>query len=120
MAASETGMSRLAGVSEAFHGLGRSAESVTRRAGDVQAGSLDQVRRVEGIADRIALMQEVMQRATSSALERAQAGEELRSQAQDLRVILSFRDWQGLYRRRSESKGVGRFSGRGCLTVLGR
>jgi methyl-accepting chemotaxis protein len=89
MAASENGMARLGRVTEAFRGLSRSAETVTKLAGDVQTGSLDQVHRVEGIAERIAHMHQVTQRATTGALESAQAGEELKSQAQDLRAIVS-------------------------------
>ena len=89
MAASENGMARLGRVTESFRGLSRSAETVTRLAGEVQTGSLDQVHRVEGIAERIAHMQRVTERATSGALESATAGEELKSQAQDLRAIVS-------------------------------
>ena len=89
MAASENGMARLSGVTDAFRGLSHNAETVTGLAGDVQAGSLDQVHRVEGIAERIAHMQLVTQRATSGAMESARAGEELKSQAQDLRAIVS-------------------------------
>ena len=88
MAASQTGMARLSGVQEAFHGLCGSAETVTRLAGDVQAGSLEQVRRVEGIAERVAHMRSVTARATSGACESAQASEELKCQADELNVIV--------------------------------
>ena len=88
MTASQNGMDRLAGVQEAFHGLCRSAETVTRLSGDVQAGSMEQVRRVEGIAGRIAHMRRVTARATTGACESAQASEELKGQADEMNTIV--------------------------------
>ncbi|MBZ5585862.1 MAG: hypothetical protein LAQ30_27455 [Acidobacteriia bacterium] len=82
------GAARLSGVTEAFRSLGDGARTVTRLAGDVRTGSLDQAQRVQTISGSIDRMRRVAKSAADGALESAGAGEELARQAETLKGIV--------------------------------
>ena len=86
--ASQNGMEKLSGVASAFQSLTRDADTVTRLAGEVQTGSLDQAQRVEGIAGRIQQIRNVTQQAASAAMDSAAAGEQLAGQSDGLRDLV--------------------------------
>jgi len=88
-AASRHGQEKLAGVAAAFHDLVRGADTVTRLAGDVQAGSLDQAQRLASIGEKIGHMLRVTEPASAGAIESAQAGEELTGQAESMRQAVT-------------------------------
>lgn len=87
--ASRNGMAKVSDVTDAFHSLTKGAETVTSLAGDVQAGSLNQAQRLEGIAEQIERMRRVTEQAAAGAQDDAKAGEELAGQAESLREIVT-------------------------------
>ena len=82
-------MAKVSDVTDAFHSLTTGAETVTRLAGDVQAGSLSQAQRLEGIAGQIERMRRVTEQSAAGAQDDAKAGEELAGQAESLREIVT-------------------------------
>jgi len=62
---------------------------MTRLAGSVQSGSLDQARHLEAVTEKIARMRGSTQEAASSAEESARTGEDLAAQAENLRDAVS-------------------------------
>jgi len=88
IAAARQGVAKLGAVTDVFQSLTRGADTVTRLAGEVQAGSIDQARRIEGIGGRIEDMRRVTGKTTAGALNSAAAGEELTGQAESLREIV--------------------------------
>ena len=70
-------MARLDDVALAFQSLTSGADTVTGLAGEVQTGSVDQVRQVDGIAGRLEHMRQVTGKATAAARDSAAAGEAL-------------------------------------------
>jgi methyl-accepting chemotaxis protein len=88
IAASQNSMAKLADLRTAFQSLSQGAGSMTRLAGEVQAGSDDQARRVEAITEKIGHMRAVTQGATASADQSARTGEDLAAQAGNLRDVV--------------------------------
>jgi methyl-accepting chemotaxis protein len=82
--ASRKGMTKVGEVAEAFRSLSRDADALTGLAKEVQTGSLDQARLVEGITGRIEQMKRVTEGATASAVATAREGEQLRDEAANL------------------------------------
>jgi methyl-accepting chemotaxis protein len=81
-------MAKLADVRTAFQSLGQGADSVTRLAGDVRSGSLDQTQRLEAITGKIGHMRMSTQEAAASAEENARTGEDLAAQAESLKDMV--------------------------------
>jgi methyl-accepting chemotaxis protein len=86
--ASQNSMAKLADVRTAFQSLGQGADSVTRLAGDVRSGSLDQTQRLEAITGKIGHMRMSTQEAAASAEENARTGEDLAAQAESLKDMV--------------------------------
>ena len=86
--ASRNSMAKLADVSTAFQALAQGADSMTRLAGGVQSGSLEQAQRVEAITGKIGHMRMGTQAAAASAEENARTGEDLAGHAESLRDMV--------------------------------
>ena len=89
IAAARNGVSRLDDVSTAFRSLNEGAARVTALAGEVRAGSLQQVEQVEQIARRIGEIQRLTDSASSGALQGAHAGDSLSEEASRLAGLVS-------------------------------
>jgi methyl-accepting chemotaxis protein len=87
--ASRNSMAKLADVSTAFQSLAQGADSMTRLAGGVRSGSLDQAQRVEAITGKIGDMRIGTQGAAASAEENARTGEDLAVQAESLKDMVA-------------------------------
>lgn len=89
IAAARNGMARLTDVSAAFQSLTKGAERVTGLAGEVRAGSLDQVQQVDQITRRLGHIQHLTDSASAGALQGARAGESLTGEAARLTELVS-------------------------------
>lgn len=75
-------------MSTAFQALAHGADSMTRMAGGVRSGSLDQAQHIEAITEKIGHMRRSTQEAAASAEESARTGEDLAAQAGNLRDLV--------------------------------
>jgi methyl-accepting chemotaxis protein len=87
--AARNGMERLEGVSAAFQSLTEGAGKVAALAGELRTGSLEQVRQMEQITDRIEQIRKLTDSASTVAQQGAQAGESLSGEAAGLTHLVS-------------------------------